>query len=820
MSFGKRLLERLKHGDVWRVLAIYLAAGWVALEAIDVLTSVLRLPDWFPAVGLGMLVVGLPIVLATAIAQARSLSSRAEPGISPARAGAEATQPASSPPRPLFPASVGKLLTWKNAIGVGILAFAAWGVFAAAWVAFSGGPRAGAALVDVAADADPDKVAVVPFTVRGGAEYAYLGDAMVNLLTRKLDGAGDLRTVDDRSVLDFLDGREAPEVEPGMAAARRFNAGTWVTGDIFAAGGRLELSAAVYRRGDDEPLSRSTVEGPAEEVLDLVDRMAAGLLAEMGGGPTARVQRIAAVTTDSIDALKAFLEGERLYRRGRFDESTEAFQRAVSIDTAFALAYYRLSLLAEWNLRGDLADWAADRAVRSLDRLADRERELLEALQVRRTGDNERAARLYRSILSLYPEEREALIDLAEILIHAAPLRGGSFAASREAFEQVLSMDPEHSTSLLHLARVAAAEGKLAELDSLGDRFLRINPTGDRALEIATLRAFARGDSLAQERSLAALAQPETSELSIALAAWDVATYARNLDGAERISRLLTSPGRSLGGHTLGHSWLAHVLAARGRLRDARAELDSLSSENPGVAAEFELLLALAPFAVAPDGALEAARARLTALDVEAIPPSGSPSIVFSALDGLHHVIVAYLDGLAGARLGDGPAVDSAAARLREAAVPRGAGSLNLDLAAAVEAEREWLAGEPLPALSRLDGARREVWYGQTMASPYFAQARERFVQAELLFELGRLEEALPWYEHLVELGPFELLYYPMAELRQAQAHARLGRDERAREHYVRFLDLWSNADPELQPLVEDARRALDSLDASAPTAP
>jgi tetratricopeptide (TPR) repeat protein len=806
MSAWRRRLTDLKDGGLWRVLAVYLAAGWVALEVVDLLTSVLRLPDWFPAFALGILIAGLPIVLATAWVQG---------GVRPRDAAARSASGASTERASAAPGGVRAYLTWRNAIAGGVLAFAAWGVFAAAWVLLG---RAGTPDAPAVASSDTGaarRVAVLPFTVRGGEEYAYLGDAMVNLLATKLDGAGDLRSVDARSVLGFLDGLGEGGVEAGATVARRFDAGIWVTGDIVEIGRVLQISATVYRpESGEEPVATRSVEGSDADLMDLVDRLAGGLLAELGGGPSERVQAIAAVTTDSIDALKAFLEGERLYRNGRFDEASEAFERAVSVDTTFALAYYRLSLLAEWNLRGDLADWAAERAVRHLERLPQRERRLLEALQVRRTGDNERAARMYRSILSLYPEEREALIDLAEILIHAAPLRGGSFADSRDAFEQVLALDPEHSTSLLHLARVAAAEGELAELDTLTRTFLSVNPSGDRGLEIATLRAFAHGDPRLEAAALESLSRPETSELSIALAGWDVATYARNLDGAERIIRLLAEPHRSLEGHTLAHSWLAHVLAARGRFDEARAELRELASENPAVATEFEALLALTPFSPAPASRLRALRDRVRDVDPAAIRTSDNPSIVFSALDGLHPVILAYLDGLLSARLGDDAGVDRATERLRSLEVPEGAGSLNLDLMLAVEAERAWLAGDAQTAFDALDGARREVWYGQTMASPYFAQARERFAQGELLVALGRDEDALPWFEHLVELGPFELLYYPIAELRQAEIHQRQGRPERARSHYRRFLELWADADPVTGPMVEQARRNLDRMSA------
>ena len=40
------------------------------------------------------------------------------------------------------------------------------------------------------------RLAVLPFTVRGDTGFEYLGEGIVDLLARNLDGAGDLRTVD------------------------------------------------------------------------------------------------------------------------------------------------------------------------------------------------------------------------------------------------------------------------------------------------------------------------------------------------------------------------------------------------------------------------------------------------------------------------------------------------------------------------------------------------------------------------------------------------------------------------------------------------
>jgi len=51
------------------VLGIYAVASWAVLQVVDTLGGALNLPDWFPSFALALLIVGLPVVLATAFVQ-------------------------------------------------------------------------------------------------------------------------------------------------------------------------------------------------------------------------------------------------------------------------------------------------------------------------------------------------------------------------------------------------------------------------------------------------------------------------------------------------------------------------------------------------------------------------------------------------------------------------------------------------------------------------------------------------------------------------------------------------------------------------------
>ena len=61
-----------------------------------------------------------------------------------------------------------------------------------------------------------------------------------------------------------------------------------------------------------------------------------------------RLLHTTSLTTSSPDALRAYLEGEALYRRADFAGASDAFRRAVALDSTFALAGVRLSRSLGW----------------------------------------------------------------------------------------------------------------------------------------------------------------------------------------------------------------------------------------------------------------------------------------------------------------------------------------------------------------------------------------------------------------------------------------------------------------------------------------
>jgi hypothetical protein len=83
---------------------------------------------------------------------------------------------------------------------------------------------------------------------------------------------------------------------------------------------------------------------------------------------------------------------------------------------------------------------------------------------------------------------------------------------------------------------------------------------------------------------------------------------------------------------------------------------------------------------------------------------------------------------------------------------------------------------------------------------------------AQLLTAVGRDGEAAAVLDQIPSVGylpgPVEVIWI----LERARVNDRLGNREKAVESYSYVADVWRNADPLLQPFVEEAREALARL--------
>jgi DNA-binding SARP family transcriptional activator/TolB-like protein len=645
--------------------------------------------------------------------------------------------------------------------------------------------------------ANPAAVLVLPFETSGGDAATELAAGIQHLLATSLDGADDLRSVPLN--VQSRRGTRLDPVDPRQASALAHKAGArlYVVGRVVAQGGRLRASAVLYDRANvNVPVGRAEAE--AASVFGVVDQLAMQLIAERYRGADRRLARTAAMTTGSVVALKAYLEGDRLLRMGRYPAAAEAVELAVMADNSFALAYYRLSEVAELRGQPDLALRAAEQATRVGDRLSEHDRSLVEAHAAYRSGRLNDAERLYRRIVAEYSEDANAWFGLGEVLFRRNPLHGRSSSAARGAFERAAALDSLNARALIYLARIAWVDGERARADSLVDRVTSI-ASDSAALDLSAVLAFSLPDRSGHAEIARSLDPP--ARRSVAATALQVAVYFDDLARHERLANALNGDGMACEVDVLRHRILAQAALARGALRTALTHLAGVEQCDPAGAIELGALFASFPF-VPRDGK------ELTALQrILGRPLSGSRP---TRTAGSEQPVRFYGLGLLALRQQDTLLGRRWQRRLAGSSDTTRAGELAATMAASLRARAMLVEGRKAAALRAIEAA---DW--ERAATPSLAEVSDRYLRAVLLEELGQEEEAIGVFRSIAERSADELPYLAPAQYRLGRIYERRREPAEAASRYRRFIELWEECDPALQPLVTDARRRLHLIGGS-----
>jgi tetratricopeptide (TPR) repeat protein len=641
----------------------------------------------------------------------------------------------------------------------------------------------------------------LPFNVRGGETLDYLSDGMASLIATKMGGVEEYHSVDSHAVFKFVERRGLRNIDPqsGQTVAERFGAGLYVIGDVVELGDQLHLNVSIYESGKQEPVAQISVQGDADNLTGLVDQIVGMMLAAQFGETQADLRTLAAMTTDSLEALKAYLEGEQEYNRGRFLGAVDAFQRAVDIDNGFALAYYKLAISATWIPDFDLAEQAVENAATHSSRLSRQHRILVEAFHAHQTSNPTKVDSLLRGYLDIHPDDVEALYIYADAQFHFNQLFGRPIGQSREPFERALELDPNNDALTIHLMEAAASEENFVTVDSL---LQRVDPGSDIELEWKTLLAFAIGTESDQDEVIGALKSSSDDQLRSAMTY--VALYSPRGHGTERVADLFFEPGRPPRLNMIGHLWLIQLHLRDGRWDAFKNEIDALRSFDADRALKFHALYATLPFLAVPDTELATLRTAVERWDPDTLP---------AGFDPLYRE---YLIGLLSINLGEEQAAREQIERLGGWPGQTAQGNVGRFLARHLEAHlarHSGRSGEALEFLSSPAVDLPGLPADERILSPFIWHSYERYTRAELLLEQGRLEEALEWYRVLAEgYSWLNVIYAPMAHYRSGQIYERLGEHDKAAEHYSSFVHYWRQCDSALRPIADEAERRLQQL--------
>lgn len=764
----RRLIGEIHRRSIWQVLGVYVVGAYVAYEVVVNLTEGLGLPEWVPPFALILFIIGLPVVLATAIVQEGAPGLGAAAAAAPVEEGPVAPSPvAPSPvaPAPGAPAAAAAppprapraYFTWPRAITAGVLAFALLGLGTTGFMgmrAMGVGP-AGTLMGRGVLEAR-ERIVLADFQgTAGGEEYAV---AVRAALRSDLESSPVVQLLEDGAVERALRRMEldpaTTTLSPAVARELAVREGLRVTleGEVAGLGSSWVVTARVVSAQGGETLAsfRETAAGEGD-LIGAVDRLSRSIREKIGENlSSARAgEPLEQLTTSSLEALRLYGEAQRLSTNSDYYGAALLLERALAVDSTFAMAWRKLGVvLGNASSEPERRRVATSRAYELRERLSERERLITEAYYHNAQGDRERAKAAYRTLLDRYPADETGHVNLSGLLV------------AEDRHDEALQLIERGLASgidspFLHSFRASA-------LWQLGRR-------EDARASIA--EAVARHPLVPSVRRL---------ELQEAM---NVGDYARADSLLLAFEEDLPDEGFATTWKFLYRGWTD---GAQGRFAAVERLVDGDGGHVPANLHR-EALWTVAEWAgryALQTGDTARARRRIDEA-MRRYPLDGM------SLADRPYGYLAYAYALAGAT---DRAETMRRAEQERAGRAHDEGSMNHALM------RMWSDPEGAAAGVRVDDDFGSLALG-----------------AELMMRAGRSDSALVLYTKYVEHPWFwrlseDAIFLPLALERLAELHDARDEHERAADYYRRFVEIWQDADPAVQGRVEAARRRLLTL--------
>jgi len=356
----------------------------------------------------------------------------------------------------------------QTIVAFGLLAVAA--AVAAWWLALR--PRAEPAAAAAAAAAAPAlpgpvrTLAILPLTnAAASAELDWMREGLADMLVTELAQSRYVRPVPSERVLRVLKdiGAEAQtrfDASALEAISKRAPAQTVLFGQFLQSGETMRLDLSLRQAGSGVILP-ITAEGRSSDVLSLVDHISTAvkqqldLTSEQIKGDVARP--FSEVATSSVEALRLFQEGAAALRAGSAQDAIAKLRDATAKDAGFAMAWTRLAEAYADAGEQREAQSAAERAQKLAEKapLPLAQRYQIHAAVATVKEDRETAAKSYRELAELFPEDPDVQYRLA------ATLRGlGQQPEAIAAYQKVLQLSPGYGATEIELAEVMSQAGR------------------------------------------------------------------------------------------------------------------------------------------------------------------------------------------------------------------------------------------------------------------------------------------------------------------------------------------------------------------------
>ena len=127
-------------------------------------------------------------------------------------------------------------------------------------------------------------------------------------------------------------------------------------GGLLSAGDSVRASVVLLDARSGRTLSEIERRDIPARIDRLSDSLTIAVLRELGRLRRTDLARATSSPTASLPALKSYLQGEQFYRAAVWDSAQAHFERALALDSTFALAYHRVAAVRQWRDFKDVPD--------------------------------------------------------------------------------------------------------------------------------------------------------------------------------------------------------------------------------------------------------------------------------------------------------------------------------------------------------------------------------------------------------------------------------------------------------------------------------
>jgi eukaryotic-like serine/threonine-protein kinase len=446
---------------------------------------------------------------------------------------------------------------------------------------------------------EQDTIVLADFDNKTGD--AVFDDALKQALAVELEQSPFLNVISDRKLSESLRlmghaPNERITMEIGRDLCFRTGSQALLGGTIASLGSQYVINIKAIACSTGDILAKEQVAALGKgNVLSALSRACSKVRAKLGES-LASVEKYDVpmqVTTSSLEALRSYSMGIKVFREKGNAPSMPFFERAIDLDPNFPMAYVTLAIAHGNQGEQILPAEYAKRAYQLRDRATELEKFRIDALYFSSTGEVEKENQSYELCIANYPRDFIAHANLGSSIAFTT----GENEKALAEYQEALRLAPDYVGIYENLGLTYLSLNRLNDANAAFAQALA------HKLDSATLRqmmyylAFLRGDESGMERLVASSAgQPGAKDLLLSLQS-DTEAYYGRLDAARHFSLRAADSALSAGSKEKAALWRVNAALREAELGNtalARQGVEEVLRLSPGRFVKMRAALALA----------------------------------------------------------------------------------------------------------------------------------------------------------------------------------------------------------------------------------